>query len=188
MTRGPVLVRDAVPEDAAALHAIWNDFNGGSDGQERADLTLAETERAVIRLETDPSERLLVATLEGAPVGVAHVRRAPISPIHEEDAVPVGYLHVLSEFRRRGIGEQLLEAAADWADEKDSKHIVAAVGASARDANRFLARLGLAQVAIVRASTVASLRCKLSGSPTPRSVMTNVIATRRLMRRARVQS
>ena len=187
MTRGPVVVRDAVPEDAAALRAIWNDFNGDSDSP-RADLDLAETERAVLRLDTDPTERLLVATLEDSPVGVAHVRRAPISPIHEEDAVHVGYLHVLSEFRRRGIGKQLLEAAADWADEKDSKHIVAAVGASARDANRFLARLGLAQVAIVRACTVTSLRCKLSGSPAPRTVMTNVIAARRLMRRARAQS
>jgi GNAT superfamily N-acetyltransferase len=188
MTRGPVLVRDAVPDDAAALHAIWDDFTAGADQPKSAELTLAETQRAVIRLETDPSERLLVAVLDGELVGVAHVRRAPISPIHEEDAVHVGYLHVLSGYRRRGVGKQLLEAAADWAEEKDSKHIVAAVGATARDANRFLARLGLAQVAIVRACSVATLRCKLSGAPAPRNVMTNVIAARRLMRRSRAQS
>ena len=114
-----------------------------------------------MRLETDPSERLLVAVIDGAPVGVAHLRRAPISPIHEEDAVHLGYLHVLSDFRRRGVGKALLETAADWADEKDSKHVVAYVAAAARDSNRFLARLGLGQVAVVRASTVASLRCEL---------------------------
>lgn len=185
MTRCPVLVRDAVPDDAPALLAIWNDFNADSA---RAELARAETERAVVRLETDPSERLLVAVLDGEPVGVAHLRRAPISPIHEEDAVHVGYLHVLSGFRRRGVGKQLLETAVDWADAKDSKHIVASVAATARDSNRFLARLGLGQVAIVRASTVLSLRSKLAGSAAPKSVMTNVVATRRLMRRSRSTS
>ncbi len=186
MTRGPVLVRDAVPEDAPALQAIWNDFNSLSDRAGPTELSCTETERAVIRLETDPSERLLVAVLEDQPVGVVHLRRAPISPIHEEDAVHVGYLHVLSGFRRRGAGKPLLEAAADWADEKDSKHIVASVAATARDSNRFLARLGLAQVAVVRACTVNSLRIKLGGTSAPKSMITNVIAARRLMRRSRV--
>ena len=190
MTRGSVLVRDAVAADAPALQAIWADFTSDpAHGRHVYDeLSCAETERAVLRLETDPSERLLVAVLDGRPVGVAHLRRAPISPIHEEDAVHVGYLHVLSGYRRRGVGKQLLEAAADWADEKDSKHIVAAVAATARDSNRFLARLGFGQVAIVRASTVASLRCKLGGNVPPKTVITNVIAARRLMRRSRVTS
>jgi GNAT superfamily N-acetyltransferase len=188
MTRGPVLVRDAVPDDATALQAIWDDFTADSDRAGRAELSCEETERAVVRLETDPSERLLVAVLDGDPVGVAHLRRAPISPIHEEDAVHVGYLHVLSGFRRRGVGKMLLEAAADWAEEKDSKHIVASVAATARDSNRFLARLGLGQVAVVRACTVATLRCKLSGAAAPKAVMTNVIAARRLMRRSRAAS
>jgi GNAT superfamily N-acetyltransferase len=190
MSRGSLLVRDAVPEDAEALQAIWDDFNAEADAERaaRVDHSLAETERAVMRLETDPSERLLVAVIDGEPVGVAHLRRAPISPIHEEDAVHVGYLHVLSGHRRRGVGKQLLETAADWADEKDSKHIVASVAATARDSNRFLARLGLGQVAVVRACSVASLRCKLAGTTTPKSVITNVIAARRLMRRSRAAS
>src|SRR5689334_14484249 len=92
MSRGSLLVRDAVPEDAEALQAIWDDFNAEADAERaaRVDHSLAETERAVMRLETDPSERLLVAVIDGEPVGVAHLRRAPISPIHEEDAVHVG--------------------------------------------------------------------------------------------------
>jgi GNAT superfamily N-acetyltransferase len=188
MSRGSVLVRDAVPEDAAALQAIWDDFNADADRAARVDHSTDETVRAVMRLETDPAERLLVAVIDGEPVGVAHLRRAPISPIHEDDAVHLGYLHVLSDHRRRGVGKALLETAADWADEKDSKHIVASVAAAARDSNRFLARLGLGQVAVVRASTVANLRCKLAGTSAPKSVMTNVIAARRLMRRSRPAS
>jgi GNAT superfamily N-acetyltransferase len=184
-----VLVRDATPADAAALQSIWLDFATENERQHRDHASLEQIERSVMRLDTDPSERLVVATVDGEAVGVAHLRRAPVSPLHEDDAVHVGYLHVLSGYRRRGVGCHLLEAAADWADEKDTKHVVASVAAVARDANRFLARLGLGQVAIVRASTVVALRAKLgastAASSSSRSVASNIVAARRLMRRSR---
>jgi GNAT superfamily N-acetyltransferase len=183
MTRVVAVVRDAAPGDALALQSIWLDFAAPSDRQSRETSMVEQIERSILRFETDPSERLLVALVDGQAVGVAHLRRAPMSPMHCEDAVHVGYLHVLSSYRRRGIGRQLLEAAADWADEKDSQHIVASVAARNRDANRYLARLGLGQVAVLRASTVVGLRGKL-GSPA-KSVASHVVAARRLTRRAR---
>jgi GNAT superfamily N-acetyltransferase len=189
MARGPVVVRDAVPADAAALQSIWLDIAPPSQRGHREAPSLEQIERAVLRLETDPSERLLVALLDDVAVGVAHLRRAPVSPLHDEDAVHVGYLHVVSDCRRRGVGRQLLECAADWADEKDSKHVTAAVAATSRDANRFLARLGMSQVAVVRASTVVALRAKLATSlAAPKRSATNVVAVRRLMRRVRVDA
>jgi GNAT superfamily N-acetyltransferase len=180
MARRTIAVRDATPEDAQALLDIWTDFATGPEARLGCDVE--EVEHSVLRLETEPAERLLVAVVEEQPVGVAHLRRAPISPIHGEDAIHVGYLHVLSSFRRRGIGKTLLEAASDWADDKDTQHIVAVAGANARDANRFLARLGMSQVAVVRATTVAALRSKLAVVPRKR-VTTSVIAARRLRRR-----
>jgi GNAT superfamily N-acetyltransferase len=189
MSRAQAVVRDAVPDDALALQSIWLDFatkewpSDERQSRETRETTMVEQiERSILRFETDPSERLLVALVDGEAVGVAHLRRAPLSPMHPDDAVHVGYLHVLSDFRRRGVGKQLLEAAADWAEEKDSQHIVASVAARNRDANRFLARLGLGQVAVIRASTVASLRAKLA-SP-GQSVAVHVVAARRLTRRA----
>jgi GNAT superfamily N-acetyltransferase len=185
MTRAPAVVRDAVPDDALALQSIWLDFahsGGPVDRQARETSMVEQIERSILRFETDPSERLLVALVEQQAVGVAHLRRAPLSPMHPDDAVHVGYLHVLSNFRRRGIGRQLLEAAADWADEKDSQHIVASVGARNRDANRFLARLGLTQVAVVRASTVVGLRAKLAVPG--KAVASHIVAARRLTRRS----
>jgi GNAT superfamily N-acetyltransferase len=181
MIRGALVVRDAVPEDAEALLDIWLDFSTGGDPRQICDAQ--EVERSVLRLETEPSERLVVAVVDDRPVGVAHFRRAAISPIHGEDAVHVGYLHVLSGHRRRGVGKALLEEAADWAEEKDTKHVVAVVGANIREANRFLARLGMGQVAVVRATTVGSLRNKLAGAP-GKSVTSAVIAARRLRRRS----
>lgn len=184
MTRGLVSVRDAVVADASALRSIWLDFAEESDRQPREEPEHDQIERSIARYQTDLSERLLVALVDDQPVGVAHLRRAAVSPLHDDDAVHVGYLHVLSDFRRRGVGRHLLEAAADWADERDSKHVVASVAATSRGANRFLARLGLSQVAVVRASTVASLRSKLM-STAPRTMVPNVVAVRRGMRRAR---
>lgn len=188
MTRAAVVVRDAVPEDADALRAIWSDFTSDA-GRRTPEMTPKEhVRRAVRRLQTDPSERLVVALVDEVPVGVAHLRRAAISPIHDEDAVHVGYLHVLTGHRRRGVGKSLLGTAADWADEKDTKHIMASVAANARDSNRFLARLGLTQVAVVRATTVASLQAKLGTALAAKPVATNVVAARRLMRRSRAAS
>jgi GNAT superfamily N-acetyltransferase len=185
MLRGGVSVRDAIPHDADALVSIWSDFVAGDHKASRDTPDAQDVATSIARLETDASERLIVAVIEDEVVGVAHLRRAPVSPLHLQDAVQLGFMHVLNGYRRRGVGRSLLEAAADWADEKDSQHIVAAVAASSRDANRFLARLGLAQVALVRATTVAGLRSKLdpASAKSTAHAVTNVVAARRMMRR-----
>ena len=184
MSRRPVSVRDVEVDDAEALQSIWHDFAVEPSRPSGPEASLDQIRRAICRLQTESSERLLVAVVDDSPVGVVHLRRAPLSPIHDEDAVHVGYLHVLSEYRRRGVGKQLLGSAADWAEEKDTTHIVASVAATARDANRFLARLGLSQVAVVRAATVAQLRSKLSAAGV-KPQTSNVVAVRRLMRSSR---
>ena len=53
MSRGSVLVRDAVPEDAVALQAIWDDFNADADRAARVDHSTDET----CLLYTSPSPR-----------------------------------------------------------------------------------------------------------------------------------
>jgi GNAT superfamily N-acetyltransferase len=185
MSRGPVIIRDAEVGDAEALQQIWLDFATQPDRPGRPTASLDQIRKAIGRLRAEGAERLLVAVVGDAPVGVAHLRRAPLSPIHDEEAVHVGYLHVLSGHRRRGIGKQLLDVATAWAEEHDSTHVVASVAATARDANRFLARLGLGQVAVVRASTVAHLRSRLPAAGGVRTSASNVVAARRLMRGSR---
>jgi RimJ/RimL family protein N-acetyltransferase len=186
MTRARPIVRDAVPDDAGALLSIWTDFTSEPARQAGPPTGEDEVRRAVRRISDDPSQRLVVALAGDDPVGVAHLRRAPVSPIHNEDAVHVGYLHVLSRFRRRGLGKQMMETAADWAEEVGSQHIVASVAATARESNRFLARLGMSQVAVVRATTVASLKGKLrsslAGTLSGQTVTPSVVTARRLRR------
>ena len=181
MARAQSYVRDAVPDDADALLSIWTDFTSDPPRRPRLPASLDDVRGAVRVILQDSHQRLVVAVTDGMPVGVAHLRLAPISPIHGEDAVHVGYLHVLSRFRRQGIGKQLIGTAADWADEHGTHHVVASVAATARESNRFLARLGMGQVAVVRATTVSTLRGKLR--PRARhSVPASVLTARRLTR------
>jgi len=195
LSRNPVHVRDATPDDAEALLEIWADFSKRTYSERfPAQRPAIETEAAtaVARIAADSDERLLVADIDERVIGAAHLIRAPMSPICSEAAVYVAHLHVLDDFRRHGVGRALMEAAVSWAEEKDTGHVLAGAAVNSRDANRFMARLGLSQIAVVRGATVTALRAKLPveppaaarvGTKSHRSVG-QVLAQRRSMRRA----
>jgi GNAT superfamily N-acetyltransferase len=163
MVRNPVQVRNASPDDAEALVEIWG--TGRHTGQEGAPPVLHEAVAAVARIAADPDQRLLVALLDDRVAGAAHLSRGSLTPIHEDAAVFVNHLQVLDRCRRHGVGRALMEAAVTWAEEKGTPHVVAAAAVSSRDSNRFMARLGLGQIAVVRGASVASLRAKLPVEP-----------------------
>lgn len=192
MFRCPVHVRDAEPVDVGEL----GNLIVAATTRSSAGVGPSEAEAAVAAIALDPDQRLIVAEAEGQVVGVAHLVRAPLSPLQTDTAVHVLHLNVLDAVRRHGIGHALMEATVSWAEEKDSTHVVAAAAATSRDTNRFMARLGLGQVAVMRAATVPTLRAKLPveppaaariGSRSHRSVG-QVLAQRRSMRRAQAKT
>lgn len=190
MSRITVQVRDAVPEDAAALIEVWGDFRRASSDR-TSEVAHVEAANAVARIAADPDERLLVGTIDDQVVAAAHLLRAGMSPIHADTAVHITHLHVLGGHRRHGVGKALIEAAVSWAEEKDTTHLMAAASVHSRDANRFMARLGLSQIAIVRGANVKALRAKLPVDPPAGAMVSSrnhrsvgqVLAQRRLQRR-----
>jgi GNAT superfamily N-acetyltransferase len=144
---------------------VWSDVRRKHCDRRLEEAADADAATAVARIAADPDQRLLVAVLNRRVVGAAHLMRAPVSPLHTELAVYVSNLFVLPAFRRRGAGRALVEAALCWAEEKDTAHVLAAASAFSRDANRFMARLGLSQIAVVRGATVAALRARLPVEP-----------------------
>ena len=189
MFRTPVLVRDATPDDKDALVDVWAPADRTPQDDAKAHQDAAAS---LARIAADPDQRLLVGVLEGEVAGAVHLARAPLTPIDSASAVFVLHLHVMEGHRRHGVGHALLEATVSWAEEKDSLHVVAAASAASRDANRFMARLGLAPIATVRGATVAALRAKLPAE-TPAAVrqrarsqrtVGQVLAQRRSRRRA----
>lgn len=187
MFRSAVLVRDAAVDDLESLRTIF-----GTDSGPELDEKPGEGACAIASIAADPDQRLVVAGHDGRVVGAAHLVRAPLSPLQSAMAVHVAHLHVLEGSRRRGVGTALIEAAVSWAEEKDTDHVLVAASVSSRDANRFLARLGLTQLAVVRAASVTTLRAKLPVDPPPvchgdnrhQRTVGQILARRRSMRRA----
>lgn len=161
MSRLAVEVRSALPEDAAALVELWDAATADQPSRVPPP-SVTEATRSIARQAHDPYRRLQVAVVDGQVVGVAHLDCLPVSPLHEEDSVHVTHLFVAPSVRRRGVGRALLTAAAAWADEAGATHLLAAVAANSRDANRFLACLGLSQTAMVRSVPVPVLRQRLA--------------------------
>jgi GNAT superfamily N-acetyltransferase len=193
LIRCPVHLRDAEPRDADE-HRDLLGAPPSRPGEE--DSRPAEAAAAVASIAVDPDQRLIVAEDSGRVVGVAHLVRAPLSPLGGGTAVHVLHLNVRAELRRHGVGRALMEATVSWAEEKESSHVIAAASVSSRDSNRFMARLGLTQVAVMRAATVSSLRAKMPveppaaarvGSRSHRNVG-QVLAQRRSMRRSQAKT
>jgi GNAT superfamily N-acetyltransferase len=161
--RSPVHIRDASPEDATALVEVWG--AGRTTGHEGSPPALPEASASVARISEDPDQRLVVAFIDSQVAGAVHLTRGVLTPIHGDAAVYVGHLQVIDSFRRHGVGRALIEAAVTWAEELNIPHVLAAAAVTSRDANRFMARLGFGQVAVLRGATVTALRAKLPVEP-----------------------
>ena len=192
MSRVPVHVRDAVEDDAAALALLWGELLAAHrvDASEQPDVT---TGRAIARASVDPCTRIVVAESEGEVVGCVYLRLAGVSPLVDQPVMHLSHLQVDSRRTRRGVGRALVEVAVSWAEANGVEGMVAAPVANDREANRFLARLGLSSVAVLRGASVASVRSKLPAvAPVAarqpgragRSVG-HVVAARRTQRRRR---
>ena len=96
--------------------------------------------------------------------------------------------HVFPQFRRRGIGQALMECAVAFAEEIGIGHITTAASSGSRDANRFMARLALGPHATQRVAPTHAVRAKLTAAR-PATATTNgrhltrVLAARRSMKR-----
>jgi GNAT superfamily N-acetyltransferase len=158
MSRGALEIREARPEDVAGLLQLW----AAAGRTEATPHPVEEATRAVAQMAVDPDERMLVGLVGDKVVAAVHLRRAPLSPLHTETAVHTSYLLVEAEHRRHGYARALLDAALAWAEEKDVTHMTALATNNSRDANRFLARLGLGTAATMRIGTTATVRRKLT--------------------------
>ncbi len=93
---------------------------------------------------------------------MAYLRRTPISPLHEDHTVMVEYLHVSDAARRHGLGKALIAEAVAWAEHESCAHLAVIAPVIAREANRFLARLGLGQAGVLRFATTHTVRRRLA--------------------------
>jgi GNAT superfamily N-acetyltransferase len=163
-----VEVRDAQPGDAGALVALWRELTtAGLPSRLPAPPSDAAAEVAISKHLGDPLGRLLVGELDGQVHAMAYLRRTAVSPLHEDTTVTVEYLHVSDAARRHGLGKALIAEAVAWAEHESCAHLAVVAPASAREANRFLARLGLGQAGVLRFANTHTVRRRLASEQAP---------------------
>ena len=186
MMRSQVSLRCAVPADADGLVEVWADVVRRAERHDQ----VADLVQIIDRVTDLDDERLVVAEYDGRLAGAVHLRATTVTPLNLERVVQAISPHVLPEFRRRGIGRALMEAAVSFADELGIGHIASAASAGSRDANRFMARLALGPHATLRLAPTAVVKAKLTAQrpavdrPPSRHHLTHVLAARRSLRKS----
>jgi GNAT superfamily N-acetyltransferase len=184
MSRTPVTVRVAEASDIASLRELWGDIlrRGGLDEQ------LADVARIVSSADGREDRSVVVAEVDGQVAGAVYLEATTFTPLNLEPAVLAVSPHVLPQFRRKGVGTALMEAACRFADQHGIASIQTAAATEARDANRFMARLSFSPQAMLRAATTSAVRARLPQSrqvtqaATSRQRIDRVLAARRIRR------
>jgi ribosomal protein S18 acetylase RimI-like enzyme len=113
------------------------------------------------RILRAPDETILAAEQPGAGVvGLVHVQiydTPPVATMVAKRRAHIDNLVVDGQFRRRGTGRGLLEAAGEWARARGAEDLVLTVWAGNEDALRFYETLGFARVNTVLGRSLRSV-------------------------------
>jgi GNAT superfamily N-acetyltransferase len=108
-----------------------------------------------------PTFRVVLAELDGAPIGFAAFSVVEASLLAAGSAVVVDVVHVGEGHRKSGVGRALLRHAVVLADEVGATDVVAHVPPGRRDIHRFLARYGFTPQVVRRTAPLGALRRRL---------------------------
>ncbi len=171
MTRAALPVRDAHEGDITAIMHLTANVLDEAEGHSHAGVRrllegpdMRSRQAQFEKLLNDADVRVIVATdpLDDTVItGVAVLTEDTISAVFEAPAIFVNYLLVPGSFRNRGIGNALLCEATRYADRCGAKHLIVGVSSTARETNRYYARLGFAPLVVRRIASVAHLRKSL---------------------------
>jgi len=182
--RTPVVTRIAVTDDVPVLYALWQELSEVGARAEKAVnpvVTPDISERLADAIQR-PDCRVVLAFVDDEPAGMAMFQAVQPDPLSDSTVLRMIHVVVGAAYRRRGVGHALVAAAADIADELGIEHVSVGVYPSLREASRFYARLGFAQVMVQRVVPTTMLRRRLCADLTTRRV-DDLVRRRNRMRR-----
>lgn len=115
-----------------------------------------------------PDVHGFLAYLDGAPAGFL-VTTESIMRFGEGDELVIEQIFVTKPARRHGVARSLLHTATGLAERLGFDRIASAVPSTARDANRFFARLGFAPTVTRRVASVSAVRRRVAPADTTTS-------------------
>ncbi len=194
MTRSHVHVRPAEVGDVSSLVAV----------SEKVDLARGTFSGRPLSVESRPQfeerfaeiivdhERVIYVAVDDASdeiVGFIAARDDDLSTISRTPVIEISHLIVAPKHRKRGVGRTLLAAMVQLADDRGIDHVTATAGTGARDANRYLARLGFAPLVIRRIAPTSVLRRSLGmAEATDKLALARRIRAGRTVRPARLHT
>jgi ribosomal protein S18 acetylase RimI-like enzyme len=177
VTRSNVHIRPAELGDVASLVSVAETADLARGTMTRGTMTSrplsVETrpqfEQRFATIITDRERSIFVAVddASGDVVGFVAARDDDLATITHTPVLHISHLIVMPKFRKRGVARSLLAAIVMLADERGIDHVLATAGTGARDANRYLARLGFAPLVIRRVAPTSVLRRSLGMAETP---------------------
>lgn len=127
-----------------------------------------------------PDVHGMLAYLDGAPVGFI-VATESVMRFAESDELVIEHIFVERGARKQGVARALLHSTTVLAERLGLDRMASAVPATAKDANRFFARLGFGPAVTRRIASVSAVRRRVA--PTELSASRErVIQLRRSMR------
>lgn len=190
--RASVEIRDAEPDDAAALIDLWETCaeavgDEGSEVYTQRTLwrrpSVQEAREAIEFNRREHGRRLIVATVGDSLAAAVAADVATLNPISMSKVMVVTDLQVLPEHRRRSIASHLLTAVGTYAEEHDCELVLASCPANAKEPNRYLTKIGFNQIAVLRAIATGKLNARLAGKSAGSRETGRLLAVRRSLRR-----
>lgn len=133
---------------------------------------------------TRPDVHGFIAYLDGTPAGFL-VATESVMRFGEGDELVIEQIFVTKAARRHGVARALLHTTTGLAERLGFDRIASAVPSTARDANRFFARLGFGPTVTRRVASVSAVRRRVAPAETTTS-RERLLHLRRSMR-ARAQ-
>ena len=179
-----VRTREATDEDLSAIVDLWDELRslGGRLGPFGPPASLSSVRERLTELKNDSNHRVVLAEVDDEIVGLAVLRRSPITPISDVESVQISFMHVRNDRRRRGVGRAIVESAALFAHDVGADYVTVGVFPGSRETNRYFARLGFSPLVVRRAVATSILERHLAGDDSVREMLTR----RRLGRRTRL--
>jgi GNAT superfamily N-acetyltransferase len=183
VSRPPVEVRRASVEDVDELLLLWAQARSelGHGARSSGPIPGDQIRPRLCEVLGSSETHVLIARHEGVAAGYAVLRLAPLLTVVDGPALHVDHLFVIPAARRRGVARALLVAATAIAERHGAEQVLAGAAPSAKDAHRFLARLGFSPLIVRRVVGTATLRRRLAGEGQRRG-LEDLLSRRRSLR------